>query len=438
MTDIVVGGESYCIINNVSQNSITEGIVQESAHLLIEQEGDEQKVEVSENLPNKDSIKGSPKMLELVKSSSSKNSLQSCTQSRTKFHTQESCKITSVAIMKDSKTAEKFVIAGVKIDSIKNRKFKQSEKHKLSLLTYKIANKISSNEKNNQETSNSFMKPYTQSFMPIPNNAIFEVDSSTPTWFGLDDDYGIYDIGDSTQLSIIDEYLIASKQVGSSNGGTQNIAADVNEIKTGFDQEEVIKLEDSKTVYKDCAFHKFDLCDSSNLNKFSVISKLLVVDDQLIVIVKDKLHKNFKPQSSIFIISVVFDSLATKLQKVAFHSFGETEINDVISVSCLELPTNILTNLMSTKLVSVLIVALSDNSVIFLSVPGLEKLPLQSNLPNNCSIHRLAYCSSLSGIAVCDEKGRFSMHQWTTVLRQHEEVHANNVLSKFLFFCAPS
>ncbi|XP_065681736.1 uncharacterized protein LOC100214758 isoform X1 [Hydra vulgaris] len=405
--------------NNIKQDIDNQDISKQDS----KQDNDEQKNNKCNNTLG-DLFKKSSNHLDFVEPLSYyDSSKRNTSKMKSKSHgTKRSFKITSVAIMKDARTSQKFIVAGVKIDSVKYSKHKLSEKHKLSLLTYKIESKVS-NENGQEENSESFVKPY-QPFMQVPmplNNTVFDSDS-TPSWFGLNEDFGIYENGDTTQLSIIDEYLIASKHLGITNGGTQNIAMDANEIKTGFDQEEILKTEDNKSVYKDCAFQKFDLCE--NINKSGVISKLLVIDDYLVVMVNEKSDE--KPQSSIFIISVVFDSFKTILKKVAFHSFQESEVNDIISVSPLQLPMNIFKNIYSnfTKILSVLIVALSNNSVTFLSVPDLEKLPLQSNLPNSFAIHRLAYCSALSAIAICDENGSFSLHQWTS--EQNEEVHAQN------------
>ena len=294
MTDVEFDGESYCVIvnpsdgvkennNKADENQIGNGFLtddspsqmdceQDQVDGFIFDQSDENEIDVqSGEVESHDTEKtvqpANPKVKIKAK------------------NVERSCRITSVTMMKDEKTCDKFIIAGVKIESRKSRKNKEKLKYKLSLLIYRLAGKVKVKKNDVADSSLSgFVSPYINNPFAPMSGQTYEDDFSV----GSDDDFSIYedvDI-DQSQLAVIDEYLLAQKNPShphAPNGGTQNIALSGNEIKTGFDQEEIVKVEDMKTVYEDCTFHKFDI-DRAFYTKDMFISDLLVVDGFLVTI----------------------------------------------------------------------------------------------------------------------------------------------------------
>ena len=300
---------------------------------------------------------------------------------------------------------------------------------------------------------------YLSDFPPYLNNPFLSMNNMMGMEedfgsMGSDDDYaGVYE--DPTQLSVIDEYLLAAqKNPSASNGGTQNIALGGNEIKTGFDQEEIVKIDDVKTVYEDCAFHKFDI-SRQFYSKDMLISDLLVVDGFLVAIVKDELHENKAiPRTSydadiknyLIVISIIVSKKQLiDITLVAQHMFtNDILIKDLVCVPCRKLPSSMLGNLTALDHFenaenntscsnfipkSLVLLGLSDNSLMFLSVPQLTQLKMTTNLSNDKEIHKITYCSALSSIAICDSDGYFTLCPCATNQDKPYEMNLNDCSS---------
>ena len=149
-TDFLFDGEMYCVIDNPSQDKDSTDETSEA------QDKDEYQI-TEDSLPQVHDE--SPQNLGKTSSSDTMTSDTSppCKSTITSTKREElsspspmnskskpverSCKITCVTILKDEKTNDKFIVAGVKIESHKTRRNKEHHKHKLSLLVYKIAGK---------------------------------------------------------------------------------------------------------------------------------------------------------------------------------------------------------------------------------------------------------------------------------------------------------
>lgn len=448
MTDVEFDGESYCVIVNPADGvketiniGMTEPLIPNgfvSDMNLQQLEGGEQDMILDQSDENDNDVHRNEadflKSPESITTANNNNINTPKTPKVKSKNVERSCRITSVTIMKDEKTCDKFIIAGVKIEARKSRKNKEKLKCKLSLLVYKLAGKVKVKNESADANLSGFVSPYINNPFAPMSGQTYEDDFSV----GSDDDYSIYDdvAMDQSQLAVIDEYLLASQKNQShphpSNGGTQNIALSGNEIKTGFDQEEIVKIEDMKTVYEDCTFHKFDI-DRTFYTKDMYISDLLVVDGFLVTIIKQDHVKRTTtgveeksdklPNNDFLLVSSI---TSTKKNVINFKLIAQRQfdsnslIKDLTIVPCRNLPSNLLTNFTAlhqfenteknspySNLMpkSLVLLGLSDNSLMFLSVPQLIELKMPSNLPEGRSIHKLTYCSTLSSVAICDNLG---------------------------------
>lgn len=416
ITDVIFEGESYCVIAE-PLNYKSENLAGDSNVFGIE----DSVLEIDDSLnisPQKETNKENSESI----SSPTEEKSKATGGGKTKLKSAErSCSITCVTILKEEDSEDKFIVAGVKIESRKVRKNKERHKHKLSLLVYKLAGKVK--VKGSQSDVNSeIINPLSSNpFLPMMGS-VYEDDFSVVS----DEDYCLFEDSDPTQLSVIDEYLLAAqKSPSAGNGGTQNIGP--NEIKTGFDQEEVVKIDDIKTVYEDCAFHKFDI-DRKFYTKEMFVSDLLVVDGYLVTILRKQMEIDLstddeeEEKNCLLVSSISMNKKRViDLKLVGQKIFtGDSLIKDIVLVPCQKLPTNLLTNLTALNQFenmdnnpkhtagvpqSLVALGLSDNSITFLSVPQLTELKIPSKIHEDRKIHKIAYCTALSSLAICDDKG---------------------------------
>uniref|UniRef100_A0A7M5TZX2 UBC core domain-containing protein n=2 Tax=Clytia hemisphaerica TaxID=252671 RepID=A0A7M5TZX2_9CNID len=396
--DVVIEGESYCIISDLTNDQIdnnkkSEPHVFSVDDSVLKSEDEGTPTNTPFNEPNQEET--------------------------TKGSFERKCKISCVTIMSDGNEGSTYVVAGVKIKSKKTRKNKIKVKNKLSLLVYKVAGKMKMPKP--LETPNLFppfdMDMYMDdehlSNLPLPGMNMPNI-YDEPFY-----DEQNLDSLDPNQLSVIDEYLMAAKKNPSANGGTQNISM-FNEVKTGFDQEEIVR-DDIKTVYEDCIFHKFDI-DRSYYDLSMVISDLIVVSNYLVVILKQKVGfvENDSVKNVLLVFSIISnDKQVTEIKLVNSRTLHGTTIQDAVYVPCSSAPSNILENLIALEQFeentdcavsepnldkSLLLIALSDNSLSFMTVPRLVEKKLLTNIENN-GIHKIVYCGPLSSVAICDTKG---------------------------------
>ena len=384
--DFVYEGESYCLITDSKNNSEFETPDDEEPYVFT------------------------------VEDTASKSEDENTTPTNeTKGTFERKCKIASVTIMSDENERNTYVVAGVKIKSKKTRKSKVKIKKKLSLLVYKVAGKIKVADKT-AEIPNLFPYPFDMELyddmMPLPEpSSVYD-----PPIF--DEPYL-----DPNQLSVIDEYLNAAKKNPTANGGTQNISL-FNEVKAGFDQEEIVKVDDIKTVYEDCTFHKFDI-DRSFYDASMIISDLIVISNYLVVILKQKASAieegNIK---NVLLVFTIFSNnkQVTEIKLVNSQTVYGTTIKDAIQVSYSNAPSNVLEELItleqfegsdriseSNSVEALLLIALEDSSLSFMTVPKLveKKIPLSLD---GAGIHKIVYCGPLSSVAICDTKGYLHIH----------------------------
>lgn len=398
--DFVYDGESYCVITDPQKTPEVEGS-QSNAEM-----------EVSKNSPEVETPENSEPYVFTVEDTTSKSDDEiTHPTNETKGTFERKCKIASVTIMCDENEGNTYVVAGVKIKSKKTRKSKVKIKKKLSLLVYKVAGKVKVPDKPS-EIPNLFppfdMDVLYDDIMPLPEPSIYDQPF-------LDDPYL-----DPNQLSVIDEYLMAAKKNPTPNGGTQNISL-FTEAKAGFDQEEIVKVDDIKTVYEDCTFHKFDI-DRSFYDSSMIISDLIVISNYLVVILKQKPSTVRDGEiRNVLLVFTIFlnEKQVTEIKLVNSQTVYGTTIKDAIQVPYSNAPSNILEELItleqfegssqSNSVEALLLIALEDSSLAFMTVPNLveKKIPLELN---GASVHKIVYCGPLSSVAICDTKGYLHIH----------------------------
>ena len=399
--DFVYDGESYCVITEPQKTPEVEGSQNST------------KVDVSKNIHDVETPEESEPYVFSVEDTGSKSEDENTPPTNeTKGTFERKCKIASVTIMCDE--GNTYVVAGVKIKSKKTRKSKIKIKKKLSLLVYKVAGKVKVADKPS-EIPNLFppfdMDVLYDDIMPLPEPSIYDQPF-------LDDPYL-----DPNQLSVIDEYLYAAKKNPTANGGTQNISL-FTEAKAGFDQEEIVKVDDIKTVYEDCTFHKFDI-DRSFYDSSMIISDLIVISNYLVVILKQKPSAVGEEEiRNVLLVFTIFsnEKQVTEIKQVNSRTVYGTTIKDAIQVSYSNSPSNILEELItleqfegtdrtsqSNSVEALLLIALEDSSLAFMTVPNLveKKIPLELN---DAGIHKIVYCGPLSSVAICDTKGFLHIH----------------------------
>ena len=389
--DFVYEGESYCLITDSKKSSSPE--LQDDGEPYVFTVEDPASKSEDENTTPTNDIKGTFK---------------------------RKCKIASVTIMTDEREGNTYVVAGVKIKSKKTRKTKVKVKNKLSLLVYKVAGKVKVFEKITTDVTNLF-PPFDMEFYDDGTEPIGYI----PPLF--DEPYL-----DPNQLSVIDEYLMAAKKNPTANGGTQNISL-FNEVKSGFDQEEIVKVDDIKTVYEDCTFHKFDI-DRSFYDSSMIISDLIVISNYLVVILKQK-EKEVLDENNVKNVLLVFtifsnEKQMTEIKLVRSQKIIGNVIKDAIQVPYSNAPSIILEELIAleqfessekvsetTSANSLLLIAFDDNSLSFMTVPRLVEKKIPISLDNDVGIHKIVYCEPLSSVAICDTKGFLHLH---SCLHGHE------------------
>ena len=412
ISEVIYDGESYCLIaeptskDEDSNETLKENSQENESDAKSKQEIEEDKDEKEEPLEESASH---PKKME------------------------RSCRISSVVMMRDNE--EKFIIAGVKIESKKTRKNKTRHKYKLSLLVYKI-HLGSTINKDDQVVKGGVYPSNTDPFIAMD-------DFNSEEEFlemGPEIDYFMENAAENTKyLKVIDGYLIGNHKNPGNNGGTQNIAVSGNEIKTGFDQEEIIKRESVQTVYEDCVFHKYDV-DRNLYHHGMIISNLFVVDKYLIAVLNNEKSSTEESGSLLLILSIINKKQSIEIKLVNKYSFpSNVAVKDTVKVPYKKLSTDFLINLKALQEFessingdiepqlqgnTLLLFGLSDKTFMFLSVPQLTAIQIPSYCTNQ--IHKIAYCSALSSIAVCDELGNFVLCPYLNKKESSAEANINS------------
>ena len=412
ISEVIYDGESYCLIAEpTSKDENSNETLKENSQ---ENESDEnRKQAIDENKDEKEEP--------LEESASHPKKLE------------RSCQISSVVMMRENE--EKFIIAGVKIESKKTRKNKTRHKYKLSLLVYKI-HLGSTINKDDQVVKGGVYPSNTDPFIAMD-------DFNSEEEFlemGPEVDYFMENAAENAKyLKVIDGYLIANHKNPCNNGGTQNIAVSGNEIKTGFDQEEIIKRESVQTVYEDCVFHKYDV-DRNLYHHGMFISNLFVVDKYLIAVLNNEKSCTEESESLLLILSIVNKKQSIEIKLVNKYSFpSNVTVKDTVKVPYKKLSTDFLINLKALQEFessvngdvepqlqpnTLLLFGLSDKTFMFLSVPQLTAIQIPSYCTNQ--IHKIAYCSALSSIAVCDELGNFILCPYLNKKKSSAEANINS------------
>jgi len=424
VTDVVIEGESYCIISNTDDESAGETKSQpKDAHAFTLEDS-------------------------VLKSDDEESPAAEQTQEEPKATFKRKCKITCVTIMSDEKEGNTYVVAGVKIKSKKTRKSKVKIKNKLSLLVYKVAGKVkipSDSEPSHGGIDNFFGEDYSPMAMPL--NDVYDQLAEGYDVYDVPHSIDALDVTNSDHLAVIDEYLMAAQKNPSANSGTQNISL-FNEVKSGFDQEEIVKVDDIKTVYEDCVFHKCDI-DRTFYDIFMLISDLIVVGNFLVVVLKHgKTQEQVDVTKTVLLVFSIVSSKKqiTEIKLINSRTIFGTLIKDAINVSCSNIPPSILGDLITLEQFegmdnqentepspqSLLLIALGDNSLSFMTVPKLTEKKMLTELEKGTSIHKIAYCGPLSSVAICDNMGYLHIQ---SCLDGNEERKVASSIEKYGNFC---
>jgi hypothetical protein len=365
---------------------------------------------------------------------------------KAKPKTERDVKIASVALVADEKST-KFIVAGVTLETRKpasrDGTRPASHKRKLCLLISKLIKKVV------KTSMGKTKKVQSEGLIPIAleEEDNYEMDLYNDEWAGLvpgeedsDGDYSMFDESavdeffdasavnsqyDTSELSVIDEYLLAAekKMSAGGGGGTQNLAAGFNQAKEGYEEIEVMKMEDgSNEVYtEDCSFHKVDIPKDFYNHTDAVITHLLVVDGQVIVMLENQAEC-----LSHLIVYSISESEAGSKQPISVELITTKTIpsliKDVDVVSSLKVPAGFLcdhsdssdnsSSQLHAEQKSLLVLGLSSDVILFLAIVdgSTQEYLLDVSLQEGRHIHKISYCSGISSIAVCDDIGETSFH----------------------------